>query len=76
MSIAQSEAGPGLGGRGWAGLGSGRLRRPGSAGLAALAILFIFRFLPETKGRSVEETIGLFEPKVRPQTPPTAVGAH
>ncbi len=31
------------------------------AGLSVLAIVFIARFLPETKGLSVEEVIGLFE---------------
>ena len=31
------------------------------AGLAALAIVFIWKFLPETKNLSVEEIIGLFE---------------
>jgi MFS transporter, SP family, arabinose:H+ symporter len=46
----------------------------GFAGLSVLAILFIFRFLPETKGHSVEETIRLFEPGSRPHGPPTAVG--
>jgi hypothetical protein len=34
----------------------------GFAGLSVLAIVFIFRWLPETKGRSVEDTIQLFEP--------------
>jgi MFS transporter, SP family, arabinose:H+ symporter len=47
----------------------------GFAGLSLLAILFIFKFLPETKGRSVEDTIQLFEPKRRPPVPPAAVGA-
>ena len=31
------------------------------AGLAALAIVFIWKFLPETKNLPVEEIIGLFE---------------
>jgi MFS transporter, SP family, arabinose:H+ symporter len=31
------------------------------AGLAALAIVFIWKFLPETKGLPVEDIIGLFE---------------
>jgi len=31
------------------------------AGLAALAIVFIWKFLPETKGLAVEDIIGLFE---------------
>jgi sugar porter (SP) family MFS transporter len=31
------------------------------AALCAIAIVFVFRFLPETKGHSVEEIIGLFE---------------
>jgi MFS transporter, SP family, arabinose:H+ symporter len=47
----------------------------GFAGLSVVAILFIFRFLPETKGRSVEEIIGLFEPSARPKSPPTPAGA-
>ena len=33
------------------------------AGLAALAIAFIWKFLPETKNLAVEEIIGLFEHK-------------
>ena len=33
------------------------------AGLAALAIVFIWKFLPETKNLPVEEIIGLFEHK-------------
>ncbi|HWG60215.1 MAG TPA: sugar porter family MFS transporter [Streptosporangiaceae bacterium] len=31
------------------------------AALAVVAIAFIYRFLPETKGRSVEETVAVFE---------------
>ena len=31
------------------------------AGLCALAIVFIWKFLPETKGLAVEDIIGLFE---------------
>ena len=31
------------------------------AGLCALAIVFIWKFLPETKGLPVEDIIGLFE---------------
>jgi hypothetical protein len=31
------------------------------AGLAALAIVFIWKFLPETKNLAVEDIIGLFE---------------
>jgi sugar porter (SP) family MFS transporter len=47
----------------------------GFAGLSVVAILFIFKFLPETKGRSVEDIIQLFEHEARPQAPPTPVGA-
>lgn len=31
------------------------------AGLCALAIVFIWKFLPETKGLPVEEIVGVFE---------------
>lgn len=35
------------------------------AGLCVLAIVFVVGFLPETKGHSVEEIIGLFERQAR-----------
>ena len=31
------------------------------AGLCVLAIVFVYRFLPETKGRSVEEITQIFD---------------
>jgi hypothetical protein len=31
------------------------------AGIAILAIVFVYRFLPETKGLSVEQTVSVFE---------------
>jgi SP family arabinose:H+ symporter-like MFS transporter len=31
------------------------------AGLCVMAIMFVFRWLPETKGRSVDEIVRLFE---------------
>ena len=40
------------------------------AALCAIAIVFVLRFLPETKGHSVEEIIELFEKEATP--PPTA----
>jgi len=35
------------------------------AGLCVMAIAFVFWFLPETKGHSVEEIVGLFEKQAR-----------
>jgi MFS transporter, SP family, arabinose:H+ symporter len=35
------------------------------AGLCVMAVAFVYWFLPETKGRSVEEIIGLFERQAR-----------
>jgi MFS transporter, SP family, arabinose:H+ symporter len=46
------------------------------AALAALAIVFIWKFLPETKGLAVEEIIKLFERnQASPGTAPAATGA-
>ena len=49
------------------------------AGLAALAIVFIWKFLPETKGLPVEEIVRVFERQQR-QSPlssgPTDASAH
>lgn len=39
------------------------------AALCALAIAFVSRFLPETKGLPVEEIIKLFEDKAAPDQP-------
>jgi hypothetical protein len=36
------------------------------AGLAVMAIVFVWRFLPETKGLAVEGIIKLFEPNRQP----------
>jgi MFS transporter, SP family, arabinose:H+ symporter len=44
----------------------------GFAGLSVLAIIFIFRWLPETKGRSVEDIIQLFEPGKSARAPVSA----
>jgi sugar porter (SP) family MFS transporter len=44
------------------------------AGLAALAIVFIWKFLPETKGLAVEDVIGLFD-KAAKQGPLGGSGA-
>jgi SP family arabinose:H+ symporter-like MFS transporter len=35
------------------------------AGLCVMAVAFVYWFLPETKGHSVEEIIGLFEHQAR-----------
>jgi NAD(P)-dependent dehydrogenase (short-subunit alcohol dehydrogenase family) len=47
------------------------------AGLAVMAIVFVWRFLPETKGLAVEDIVKLFEPSRQPPAtsgqPPTAV---
>ena len=49
------------------------------AGLAALAIVFIWKFLPETKGLPVEEIVRVFE-RQQKQSPlssgPTDASAH
>jgi hypothetical protein len=37
-----------------------------AAGLAVMAIVFVWRFLPETKGLAVEDIIKLFEPNRQP----------
>jgi hypothetical protein len=41
------------------------------AALCAIAIVFVLRFLPETKGHSVEEIIALFEPTTHPRESPS-----
>ncbi|HEY1916193.1 MAG TPA: sugar porter family MFS transporter [Streptosporangiaceae bacterium] len=48
------------------------------AGLCALAIAFVFKFLPETKGLPVEEIVQLFERQQKnpPEHPPRAATAH
>ena len=48
------------------------------AGLCALAIVFVFKFLPETKGLPVEEIVQLFERQQKnpPGYPPQAATAH
>jgi hypothetical protein len=43
------------------------------AALSVVAIVFIYRFLPETKGLSVEEVIRLFERQAA-GTPSPATG--
>jgi Sugar (and other) transporter len=43
------------------------------AGLGALAIAFIYRFLPETKGLPVEEIVRLFEQQQQQPPEPAAV---
>ena len=39
------------------------------AGLCALAIVFVWKFLPETKGLPVEEIVRLFERQAGPRHP-------
>lgn len=46
------------------------------AALSVVAILFVSRFLPETKHRSVEEIIELFEQQVRGRGTPGPVAPH
>jgi MFS transporter, SP family, arabinose:H+ symporter len=48
------------------------------AGLCALAIVFVFKFLPETKGLPVEEIVQLFERQQKnpPEHPPRAATAR
>jgi SP family arabinose:H+ symporter-like MFS transporter len=41
------------------------------AALCAIAIVFVLRFLPETKGHSVEEIIALFEPTTHQRESPS-----
>jgi len=42
--------------------------------LSVAAIGFVARWLPETKGRSVEEVAGIFEEAAAEHRPPAAVG--
>jgi Sugar (and other) transporter len=42
------------------------------AGLCLLAVLFVFAFLPGTKGHSVEEIVRLFERQAEGQRPAPA----
>jgi MFS transporter, SP family, arabinose:H+ symporter len=47
------------------------------AGLCALAIVFVWKFLPETKGLPVEEIVKIFEQNpASPGTAPTPVRSH
>jgi SP family arabinose:H+ symporter-like MFS transporter len=46
------------------------------AALAFLAIVFVYRFLPETKGLPVEEIIGLFERQQPAEAAPPAAGTR
>lgn len=46
------------------------------AGLCALAIAFVYRFLPETKGLPVEEIVRVFERQQQPPPPRTAATAR
>jgi hypothetical protein len=42
--------------------------------LSVAAIVFVARWLPETKGRSVEEVVDIFEEAAGQHRPPAAVG--
>ena len=42
--------------------------------LSVAAIVFVARWLPETKGRSVEEVVDIFEEAAAEHRPPAAVG--
>ena len=42
--------------------------------LSVAAIGFVYRWLPETKGRSVEEVVDIFEEAAAEKRPPAAVG--
>jgi SP family arabinose:H+ symporter-like MFS transporter len=46
------------------------------AGLCALAIAFVYRFLPETKGLPVEEIVRVFERQQQPPPPRTPATAR
>ncbi len=39
----------------------------GFAALALIAVVFVARFIPETKGMSVEKVVGLLERRARPK---------
>jgi SP family arabinose:H+ symporter-like MFS transporter len=45
------------------------------AGLAVMAIVFVWKFLPETKGLAVEDIVKLFEPQ-RQSSAPSTQGPH